>query len=206
MRYLGMEYLLIKKLNPPFGAALVFYSCFVNTYIIKEDEMKISRYIYIFLSGLIISIFVYPFLHELGHSILTLILGGKISGFSAFPIPYIECELNKVNDLKIIIAGIGGIAFPILFTIMIYSKHFSIWLLGLYLNIVCFLSTIISIYACIRFILSNPIINEDITTILMLTSGNAYMWIIVFAFLMIALTTQIILSHPIKRCYNLNKK
>lgn len=165
--------------------------------------MRILRSIFITLIGLIVAIFIYPFLHEIGHSIATLLVCGSVTEFVLFPFPYMVSKINEINDFKIIIMGISGMIFPVLFTFIIYSKKFWIWLVGLYLNVICFLSFVISAYACVSYNFSVSITNEDITQIMEITSGGSWLWMTVFLILAVLLIIQIVKSHPLKKCYEL---
>lgn len=165
--------------------------------------MKIFKLVFIILLGLITAFLLYPFLHELGHGLAAILMGEKIKEFALFPTPYIGYEMTEVKTCKIIIIGLSGMVFPVIFSLVIYSTNFWMWLIGLYLNVICLISFVISIIACVNHLRSTPIINEDVTQILDMTSGNAWIWIAFFILLTFLLIVQIIKSKPITRCYEL---
>lgn len=47
--------------------------------------------------GLTAATVIYQFLHESGHSVAALIVGGKIVEYHLFPIPYVLCDVGKVT-------------------------------------------------------------------------------------------------------------
>lgn len=171
-----------------------------------EVMMKVIQSIFITFLGLIVAVLFYPFLHEFGHSLATMLVGGNIKEFVLFPLPYVVCELNEITNVQIVIIGLSGMLFPIIFSFVIHSNNFWLWLIGLYLNVICFISFVISFISCIKYVLSKPIINEDITQILDITSGNAWIWMMFFLVFAVLITMQIIKSHPIYKCYKLKQK
>lgn len=53
--------------------------------------------------GLMAAIIVYPFTHELGHSIAAWILGAQIYEFHLFPIPNVLCRFDSMNLKSVIL-------------------------------------------------------------------------------------------------------
>lgn len=162
--------------------------------------MRILKAIGIILLGLFTSLLLYPILHESGHSLAAVLVGGKVYEFVLFPLPYMSCDITRIGTIGMTLIGIGGIFFPLLFTWIIHIKNFWFWLLGLYLNMICFLSFAISLYGCVMFAMQKPLINEDITQILELCPSSVWLWSIVFVGLLIGTIVQVAKTKPIRRC------
>lgn len=163
--------------------------------------MKIWRAISIFFVGLITAALLYPILHESGHSLATILAGGKVTEFKLFPLPYITCETSAINTSGTIMIGISGVLFPLLLSWLIYMDNFWIWLTGLYLNYICLLSFSISLYGCIKYLAGAPVVNEDITKVLELCPETVGAWIFVFFMLILFELVQVVMSKPIQRCH-----
>lgn len=162
--------------------------------------MKIWRLIGILFVGLLTAIFIYPFLHESGHVLATILAGGKVYEFQLLPLPFVTCESSKIRLSGMIAIGLSGMLFPLLFSWVIYLKNFWIWLVGVYLNFICLLSFVISLYGCIRFINESPIVNEDITKVLQLCPGKCSVFVLGLIILIIGVIVQIIISNPLQHC------
>lgn len=162
--------------------------------------MKIWRLIGILLVGLLSAILIYPILHEGGHALATVLFGGKVCEFHLLPLPFIICESSEVSLSGMILIGLSGILFPLLFSWVIYLKNFWVWLIGLYLNFICFLSFAISLYGCIRFINGSSIATEDITKVLELCPEKISAFVIGLIVLIIGIVMQIIVSKPLQHC------
>lgn len=168
--------------------------------------MKIIRVIAMFLLGLFTAIFIYPFLHELGHSIATVIAGGKVYEVALFPQPYIVCNVTNISIQKMIFIGFGGMVFPLLFTFAINSKNCWLWLFGMYLNLICLLSFFISLLGCIMYVWGKPIGNEDITQILMYYPEGVWICCFILIVLIVVNLIQIITAKPLHHCNEIREQ
>lgn len=162
--------------------------------------MKAWRVIGVFLTGLLTAVLIYPVLHESGHSAAVIFAGGKVCEFNIFPLPYITCDASEINLSGMIMIGISGMLFPLLLSWLIYMKNFWLWLIGLYLNYICLLSFLISLYVCVKYIAGKPMANEDITRVLELCPETGGVWIFVFTMLIAGIIVQVARSKPIQRC------
>lgn len=167
---------------------------------IKESVMKIWRLTGILLVGLLSAILIYPILHEGGHALATILVGGKVCELQLLPLPFVTCESSKINLSGMIMIGLSGMLFPLLFSWIIYLKNFWIWLIGVYLNFICLLSFAISLYGCIKFINGSPIANEDITKVLELCPEKISAFVIGLIVLIIGIVMQMIISKPFQHC------
>lgn len=130
--------------------------------------MKIFIRIVIMMTiGLLVAIVIYPFLHETGHSITTIIVGGEVIEYHLFPLPNILCNATRVSSMGKVIIGISGMVFPITITTLFFhpKKSFCLWYANLILRGICALSIAITIVATFLYSVGNPVANEDITTV-----------------------------------------
>ncbi len=151
--------------------------------------MKKSRVFGLLFIGLLTAGWIYPVLHECGHSLAALAVGGKVSCVSLFPIPYTDCILpssTAVWQWKIV--GLGGLMFPLFFTWIISIRRFWIWLVGFYLHFICLLSFCFSAISCLLFAAGSPVAGDDVTQVLERGNGQYNVWIFLFLLFLIFLT------------------
>ena len=143
--------------------------------------MKKSRVFGLLFIGLLTAGWIYPVLHECGHSLAALAVGGKVSCVSLFPIPYTDCILpssTAVWQWKIV--GLGGLMFPLFFTWIISIRRFWIWLVGFYLHFICLLSFCFSAISCLLYAAGSPVAGDDVTQVLERGNGQYNVWIFLF--------------------------
>ncbi len=150
--------------------------------------------------GLLAAIFLYPFLHELGHVIAASIFGSDIRSFQLLPVPSVMCEMDITNELAIIIVGFGGLLLPYLFSLVPPRKHFWIWYLWLVISGICLLSFAVSLAGIILYKIGLPIATEDITRVMEYADEYYILYLGILIFLTIIRTIQIANAKPIKRC------
>ena len=119
------------------------------------------------LVGLSAAVIVYPFLHESGHSLAALIVGGRVVEYHLLPMPYILCDVRNISVMGQCFIGIGGILLPMAVTTVFHpKKQFWAWYGNLMLRGICVLSVAITAVASFLYAAGNPVVNEDITTVL----------------------------------------
>lgn len=91
----------------------------------NKDYLKILGLIVV---GLGTAILLYPFLHELGHTLAVIVTGGKILEFQLFPLPNVLCELKEYTVFNTILIGFSGMVFPFLISVVPRRKSFWLWL------------------------------------------------------------------------------
>lgn len=119
------------------------------------------------LVGLSAAVIVYPFLHESGHSLAALIAGGRVVEYHLLPLPYILCDVRKVSVMGQCFIGVSGILLPMAVAAAFHpKKQFWAWYGNLMLRGICILSVAITAVASCLYLAGNPVVNEDITTVL----------------------------------------
>ena len=150
--------------------------------------------------GLTAAIVVYPFLHESGHSVAALIVGGKIIEYHLLPIPYVLYDVGKVTLAGQAFIGIGGTILPIVMTTVFHpNKWFWAWYGNLMMRGICVLSAAITAAASFLYAAGNPVANEDITSVLNITLDLIKEVIIASLLILVFLIIIIARDKPIKR-------
>lgn len=150
--------------------------------------------------GLLTAIFLYPFLHEFGHTIAAIVFGRQVCGFRLFPIPSVMCEMDVTNKISIIVVGFSGMLLPYLLSLISPRKNFWVWYLWLIISGICLLSFSVSIAGVILYATGSPMANEDITQIMRFTEEYYVLYLAILIVLSIIRTVQIVRTKPIKRC------
>ena len=150
--------------------------------------------------GLLTAIFLYPFLHEFGHTIAAIVFGRQVCGFRLFPIPSVMCEMDATNKISIIVVGFSGMLLPYLLSLISPRKNFWVWYLWLIISGICLISFSVSIAGVILYATGSPMANEDITQIMRFSEEYYVLYLAILIVLSIIRTVQIVRTKPIKRC------
>lgn len=150
--------------------------------------------------GLLTAIFLYPFLHELGHTCAAIIFGRQVCDFRLFPIPSVMCEMDITNELAVIVVGFSGMLLPYLVSLVPPRKTFWIWYLWLIISGICLLSFAMSIAGIFMYVSGGPMANEDVTQIMKFADEYYVPYLAILIVLSVIRSIQIVRSKPIKRC------
>lgn len=93
-------------------------------------KMSLNLALVLFL-GLFIAVLGYPFLHELGHSIVAILMGASVEEFCLFPVVYVLCNVYGIGEFGQVLIGVSGMLFPFICGIIIHCKNFWLWYVGL---------------------------------------------------------------------------
>lgn len=150
----------------------------------------IVKSIYFFGISLIVSIIIYPFLHELGHIIMAFIFGVKVIEINLFPTPNIIYKNFNINNIENLLIGFGGMFLPLVLSLNIRSKRFWIWYTNFILKSICLLSMCVSALSII-FKNNNIFNQDDMHTLLSLWSKSKLTCLIIIFFTIIILILNI---------------
>lgn len=162
-----------------------------------KDEMKCLGLIAV---GLLTAIFLYPFLHELGHVIAAIAVRSDVKGFQLFPLPSVMCEMDVANKFSCIAIGMGGMILPYAISFVVPMKRFWLWYIWLIMSGICLLSFAISIAGVFYFRIGSPIANEDITQIMLFADEYYILYLAILIGLSVFRIIQIVRTRPIRRC------
>lgn len=150
--------------------------------------------------GLLAAVFIYPFFHELGHTLAAILFENGVCDFRLFPLPSVVCEMDVTNKFTFAAVGFGGMLLPYLLSVTFPKKHFCLWYLWAVVSGICLLSFMISIVGIARYKLGIPIANEDITQIMARSEEYCVLYLAILIILSAIRIAQIIHSAPIRRC------
>lgn len=154
----------------------------------------------LFAVGLLTAIFLYPFLHELGHSVATILFGTRIEDFRLLPLPSVMCEVDITDKWNIIAVGFGGMLLSYLVSCVSPVKHFWVWYVWFVNSFICLLSIVLSIVGICLYNHGSPMQNEDVTQIMQYASEYYPIYLAILIGLFGLRLIQIIKTKPIVRC------
>ena len=159
----------------------------------------VFKYVGLFFVGLFVAIIIYPFLHEVGHSMMAILLGAKVIDFNLLPLPYVTCEVSNLNTTSIILIGLAGMFLPMLISIIVRSKSFWFWYCNLVIKFICLLSFAISFVATVLYLFGVTIKNEDIVQVIDIWNNGVFVLIIAMVLSMIGIIRSIIKQKPLMK-------
>lgn len=162
-----------------------------------KDTIKLVG---ILLTGLFVAIFFYPFLHETGHSLATVLCGAEVEEITLFPLPSVLCKMGELKTSAMVMIGFAGIALPYLLTAFPAPKNFWIWYIWILIKGITLLSFAISVIAIDMYFAGNPMTNEDMTQILKYTPEYSVVYTVFLTVMGAGIIWQIVRSKPLKRC------
>lgn len=150
--------------------------------------------------GLVAAIIVYPFTHELGHSIAAWISGAQIYEFHLLPIPNVLCRFNSMNLKSVVLVSFGGMIFPAVLTGMRSPKPFLLWYLWLVIKGICALSFLVSLWALTFFQTGLEIANDDMIQVLQFAPEYRAIYLGTMIGLLIITVVQLVRAKPLEKC------
>lgn len=168
----------------------------IKLVMLMKDATKIAA---ITLVGLLIAVFLYPILHESGHSLAAVIAGAEVKEFHLFPLPNVLCDVHSVTIPGMIWIGFSGMLFPFLLVSVIQPKKFWLWHISFIMRGICLLSFLISIVGAFLYGTGFEIANEDITQVIAIAPAFSFVYIIGLMGLMIWDIILMVNSKPILR-------
>ena len=129
--------------------------------------MKLAlRFFALLILGMVTVLIIYPFLHESGHSLAVVLLGGRIRNFNILPVPYILCQMKEYNKIDFLIVGFSGMLLPYIISFFIQNRNFWVCYLKVVLRLTCFMSFALGIVSVYLYQKGSAMQNDDVTTIL----------------------------------------
>lgn len=150
--------------------------------------------------GLVVAIIVYPFTHELGHSIAAWISGAQIYEFHLFPIPNVLCRFDCMNLKSAVFVGFGGILFPAVLTGIRSPKTFILWYFWFVIKGICALSFLVSLWVLTFFQTGLEIENDDMIQVLQFAPEYRAIYLVVIIGLLVITVVQLVHAKPLKKC------
>ncbi len=156
----------------------------------------------ILLLGLLTAIIIYPFLHETGHAIATILFGGKVIEFHLLPLPNILCDVNSMSSVGMVTIGISGMLFPFLMALIINKKSFVLWYISQVITGISAYAFFISIIGLIMNKFGFQISNEDVIRVVETIPSSETFLFTTTIILMIISVWLFIYNKPIRRIFD----
>ena len=150
--------------------------------------------------GLFVAVIIYPFLHEVGHSILAILVGARVIEFNLLPLPYIICEVSEVGDVGNALIGLGGIVIPFFVSMSFNPKRFWLWYANLLIKGISTYAIILSAIAIIFYINGINWQNEDIVQVLNIFPDGRWIFLVVLCIMAIYGLMRLLKEKMISRC------
>ncbi len=156
----------------------------------------------ILISGLFVAVVIYPILHEAGHIIVMLITGIKIEEISLFNGFSILCRINSTEKINAVVAGYGGILFPVIVSFITNPKSFVLWYMLFVLKIINLISVVFSFCSLGTHYLGIPLEHNDISAILKIDSMSFSPTVVFLAVCFIVIILLFLKDEPLKHFDN----
>ena len=130
--------------------------------------------------GLLTAIIIYPFLHESEHAIIALIVGAEITDLNLFLLPFVVCEVSKIDNLGQVLIGLGGIFIPFVISMSLKLKPFWMWYVNLLIKGISTYATLLSVIAILLHINGVSWHNKDIIQVLQISQKGIWLFLCVF--------------------------
>lgn len=158
----------------------------------KKDTLKCAL---LLITGLTTATLIYPFVHELGHILVSVMVGAEVHQLMLFPVPSVLCNVGTLSNIDKIVIGFGGMVFPILVALVIPMRWFITWLVRYLLLGMSVLAFIISIISVIFGI--NP--QDDMIQVLNFWNHSNLLLIAILSVFCVAAIMMIVKERPRKR-------
>jgi len=105
--------------------------------------------------GLFIAVLGYPFLHELGHGMVAILMGASVEEFCLFTVAYVSCNVHRIGEFGQVLIGVSGMLFPFICGITIHCKILWLLYVVLVLNIISIIALLylLLVVFCLKKIL-----------------------------------------------------
>lgn len=152
------------------------------------------------MTGLFVAVIIYPLLHELGHSIMAVLVGASVLELKLFPIPYVLCSTDGMDMVGQVIIGTGGIILPLIISQIKTGSNFWLWYTRLLLKGISVLALIISAISTILFLKGNPLPNDDTTQILQIWPNGIWIILLLSVVMSVIISVSIVKEKPLIKC------
>lgn len=162
-----------------------------------KDALKMFLLIIV---GFLTAIIIYPFLHEGGHSIIALMVGAEIAEFNLFPLPFVVCEVSKVDNIGQVLIGLGGILIPFILSMSLKPKTFWMWYVNLLIKGISTYAILLSVISILLHINGVSWHDEDITKVLQFFPKGVLIFLLLFVLMSAYGIIKIIKEKPLTKC------
>ncbi len=161
---------------------------------------KLSKLLFLFLLSIGTLFIIYPLLHELGHALATIVLGGRLGGFSMTPLPHVESGLSyNSSPLKIAVISLSGMLFPVLICIpFLKLRRFAGYVVVLIL-LISAIACVVELCIVIQYSAGDIVENDDIVLFLQATAPSILLSYLYTGGLALICFALMVISNPLAK-------
>lgn len=145
--------------------------------------------------GFASALFIYPFIHELGHVLASVCVGADVLEFTLFPLPSVLCDVGTIDDTSKVVIGFGGMVLPLIIAEIVPQKWFWTWYIRMLLKGISLLSFVISVVS----VTANCNPQDDMMNVLKYWTADKSILLLLLSGAAGIIILSIIRERPIKR-------
>ncbi|MCQ2455240.1 MAG: hypothetical protein MJ090_03775 [Clostridia bacterium] len=137
-----------------------------------KSYIKVFAFLFL---GLLTSVLIYPFLHELGHVFATILVGVECMEFHLLPAPYVLCDMSTAGNTDFYIVGFAGVVFPLIIVIilrLLCRKSIYVDYLTFVIKGITVLACLISLISIILMKFGYEFQEDDVINVLVRTEAS----------------------------------
>lgn len=151
--------------------------------------------------GLFTSVVVYPFLHELGHSLAAALFGGEVVEFRLLPSPCILCDATDIDNIGLAVVGLCGAAVPFFISLPFKFRNFTLWYMLQLIKGISALAFLISLVSLAGEDFGFLVKNDDILKVIKYCPEGEGIYRLLLIAGLLASIFSICSQRPLKRIY-----
>ena len=159
-----------------------------------------KKIVFFFVLSVVIIYPINPFIHECGHIIATLLVGGEVMELSmGFP-PYVISNIAHVSPVGNYIISVSGSLLPCLFGLIPYDRNYITKAIRLLFCVCGMTGCVVSIAIAVLYRFGIYTSNSDDIVQAMKIHPDPFVILLVFGIPLLFLARYVIRENPIKEC------
>ena len=150
--------------------------------------------------GLLSAVFIYPFLHETGHSFGAVLAGAKVMEMRVFPQPYVVCETAKIGAFRTAFIALSGPFLPLVFSFVLKPRRFAFWYINLSVKIISVYGITLSFFAAIFHLFGISLPSDDAVQLLIVCPKAAAPTVVVLGVSAALSVVTLFREKPLLKC------
>lgn len=160
--------------------------------------MLYIKLMWMYAAAMAATVFVYPFLHEMGHYITAVLLGADVVGVGIFPLPYVALLIEDPMGYRQAAIGFSGLLFPMI-SFLIKAKGLSACTVIVTLRVVNMFAWLMSGVSVLCFALGYKWNDEDMVKVIESLGGYEAVILLVCVVFCLLCGCVLIRDKPINR-------
>ncbi len=154
-----------------------------------------------FFCAVFVAVFIYPLLHEAGHSLVAIILGVEVVDVKILPVPYVVCKLSYTDVISQVLITLGGTVGPFVLSMIIKFKRFWLWFALLNLRIISLYTIAFSIVSALLFMNGITVQGDDIVMLLRVFPRGENFLILSMLMMLWYGIAKVVKERPLAKCF-----